>query len=65
MSRKYNKGDAEAEIVNRLSGSLPAFGDLFDEETFYIFAIAIVLVCIVGACVAARFVNLKDADHRD
>ena len=65
MTKKYVKGTAEEEIVRRVSGVLPTFKDLFDEETFYIFAIILVIVAIIAAIIGSRFVKLKDADHRD
>lgn len=57
------KGTAEREIVERISGWLPHFQDVFDEETFYIFVITLVVLAVVGAVVASRFITIKDAGH--
>ena len=56
---------AEAQVIKKLSGYMPHFGDVFDEETFYICAFVITLTVIVGAFVASRYVTIKDAGHID
>ena len=61
----YKKGEAEREIVRTLSGWIPKFTDLFDEETFYIFAILVVLASIVAVIVLSRYVKIKDSGHLD
>lgn len=57
------KGTAEREIVERVSGWLPHFQDVFDEESFYIFVITLVVVSVVAAVLASRFITIKDAGH--
>lgn len=59
------KGTAEREIVERISGWLPHFQDVFDEETFYIFVITLVVLSVIGAVLASRFITIKDAGHMD
>lgn len=59
------KGVAEREFVEKVSSLIPKFEDLFDEETFYIFVIVLVIVSIIGAVVASRFISIRDAGHID
>lgn len=39
---------------------LPSFDSIFDEETFYIFFILLVILSFVAAYIASRFINLED-----
>ena len=64
MGTKY-KGLAEREIIQRVSGWIPKFTDLFDEETFYIFAFTITTLAIIFAIFASRYITIKDSDHVD
>lgn len=59
------KDGAEHKIVRKLSSYIPAFTDVFDEESFYIFAFCFVIAVIIGAVVVARRVELEDAGHID
>lgn len=59
------KESAAHKIVTRLSKHIPAFTDVFDEETFYIFFFILVLVCIVAVFVLSRKIPLKDGGHID
>ena len=59
------KGSAEREIVNRMSGLIPRFQDVFDEESFYIFVLALVVLSAVAALMASRYITIKDAGHVD
>lgn len=63
VSMTLPKGTAEREIVERISGWLPHFQDVFDEETFYIFVITLVVLSVIGAVLASRFITIKDAGH--
>ena len=65
MAGGQPKASAEHELVARISNMLPKFGDVFDEETFYIFAFLFTLGTIALAIVTARYVNVKDAGHVD
>ena len=60
----YKKGTAEKEMIQRLSAYVPKFNEIFDEETFYIFAFIIVLCSIIAVIVLSRYVKIKDA-HMD
>ena len=59
------KGEAQHEFVQKVSGMMPQFREVFDEETFYIFFIVLTIVVIAAAFVLARKVKLKDAGHID
>jgi len=41
---------------------LPAFSDVFDEESFYLAFIGLTLLSVLVAFVASRFIKLKEAD---
>lgn len=62
MSKKL---DASKQFVSRMSGSLPQFTDIFDEETFLIAFFVVAAISIAGAFIASRYITLKDAGHRD
>ena len=59
------KDTAEYEVVRKMSSYVPQFQEVFDEETFYIFALMLAGTAIVVALLASRYVTLKDAGHRD
>ena len=61
----YKKGEAEREIVRTVSGWIPKFTDLFDEETFYIFALFTVIASIIAAILLSRYVKIRDSGHLD
>ncbi|CAH8557276.1 unnamed protein product [Schistosoma guineensis] len=59
------KRSVATELVQRASSILPAFTDIFDEETFYIFFICLVIFSFIIAFSIAKYfdVTIKDADH--
>ena len=59
------KGDAQREIVSTISGWFPKFTDLFDEETWMIFFVCLVVFSIIAALLASRFIKIKDGGHID
>jgi len=60
-----SKSNAEREFVEHMSRWIPKFQDVFDEETFYIFVIVLVVIAIIGAIVMSRFFTIRDAGHID
>lgn len=54
--RKY---EATMSIVNKVYDSVPAFTDLFDEDTWYIFAACFTLATILVTFIASRYITLK------
>ncbi|KAH3885176.1 hypothetical protein DPMN_009167 [Dreissena polymorpha] len=59
------KDSHKDKIVHHLSKHIPAFQDVFDEESFYIFAFFVVVVTIIGAYFLSKRVELKDGGHID
>lgn len=49
-------------LYNKLYDQLPAFADVFDEETFLIFAIFFTILTCIATFIASRFVVLKPAN---
>ena len=60
-----SKTNAEHEFVQHMSRWIPKFQDLFDEETFYIFVIVLVILCVIFAIIMSRFYTIRDAGHVD
>ncbi|CAH8298359.1 unnamed protein product [Schistosoma turkestanicum] len=58
------KRSVATELVQRASSILPAFTDIFDEETFYIFFTCLVIFSFIIAFSIAWYfdVKIKDAD---
>jgi len=48
-------------LYSRIYNWFPAFNDVFDEETFYIFAAVVVAGSIFIAFLLSRFIKLKEA----
>ena len=61
----YKTGQAEAEIVKTISGWMPRFTGIFDEEGFYIFAIVLVVSSVIAAILLSRYVKIRDSEHLD
>lgn len=57
------KLSVEKKVVNKLSSLIPAFTDVFDEESFYIFSILVVVFTIASVYILSRYVTIKDAGH--
>jgi len=60
-----SKSNAEHEFVDHMSRWIPKFQDVFDEETFYIFIIVLIIATLVGAILISRFYTIRDAGHID
>ena len=59
------KENVAKQVSQKFSPFIPAFTDVFDEESFYICAILITLTAIIGAIYVSRHVTIKDAGHLD
>lgn len=59
MSMSQKKYQSTKTITSAIYGSVPAFGDVFDEETFYITFGTLILVTVLTAVVLSRFVTLR------
>ncbi len=55
-----DRANAAIQAVNNIYDQFPAFTDIFDEETFYIFAACLTIVAIILAVVASRFITIKE-----
>lgn len=58
-SRGYQ---ASMQLFSRMYGNVPYFTDIFDEETFYIFALLVVVASFLIAFLLSRFVHIKETD---
>jgi hypothetical protein len=59
---KPRTGRMAMEAVDRFYEKLPAFEDIFDEESFYTFAALFTIASIVLAFLASRYITLKEKD---
>ncbi len=59
------KYEASKQFMKHVSNMVPGFTDIFDEESFYICAIVLIVLAIIGAFLASRYVTVKDAGHLD
>jgi len=59
------KDSAKEKIVKHLTRHIPSFEEIFDEESFYIFAFCVVIITIIGAFFISKRVTLKDGGHLD
>lgn len=58
---KYGKG-GHMDIIERIYNDIPAFTDVFTEESFYVFAVGFTLITIIGAFVLSRFITIKPVE---
>ena len=59
---KVRTGKAVMEAVDRIFSKTPSFEDIFDEESFYLFAACFTCISVVAAFVASRYITLKERD---
>lgn len=62
MTKTGEKLTPQAELFMRVYGQVPAFRDIFDEETFYIFAVCFVLATCLVAFLLSRFITLRPVE---
>lgn len=55
-------GQTAMNVINKLYEQIPAFTDVFDEESFYAFAACFTVGTIVVAFVLSRFITIKAID---
>jgi len=61
-SKTHNDGPKSLPImmaINKWADELPAFTDMFDEDSFYIFAGVFTLLTCLGTFMASRYIKLK------
>ncbi|XP_046672285.1 uncharacterized protein LOC124362120 [Homalodisca vitripennis] len=56
-SKQYN-----VKLIDELYSHVPAFTDLFDEETWYMFVGCFVATTIVVVFIVSRFVTIKPVE---
>lgn len=61
-SSSEEKLTPQAELFLRVYGQVPAFRDIFDEETFYLFAAFFVLATCFVAFLLSRFIVLRPVE---
>ncbi|XP_039756651.1 uncharacterized protein LOC120631233 [Pararge aegeria] len=49
-------------VVDEIYKHLPAFTDVFSEDTFYVFVVIFVSCTIMVAFILSRFITLKPVD---
>jgi hypothetical protein len=54
-----NKHRVSFDVAQSIYEQIPAFTDVFDEETFYLFVFGLTVAACIAAFVASRFVTLK------
>lgn len=59
------KHEAGKKFLSLAEGKVPSFQDVFNEETFYIFAGCVALGSVVIAFIGSRFLTLSDPDDPD
>ena len=59
---KVRTGKAVMEAMDRIFSKTPSFEDIFDEESFYLFAACFTCISVVAAFVASRYITLKERD---
>ena len=55
--------DTQREIINHFSQLIPAFNDLFDERSWYIFVAVFVVSSFFVAFLLSRFLTIDDVDY--
>ena len=61
--RKYGmKTNIFLQAVDKILDQVPAFSDIFDEETFYTFAAVFTALTCLAGFIASRYISLKQRD---
>jgi len=59
---KGHAGRAVMGFIEKFYEQTPSFEDVFDEETFFVFAGVFTLVVILAAFVASRYITIKNKE---
>jgi len=57
-----NTKDYNLRIIDMLYSQVPAFTDVFDEETWYVFVICFVAGTFLVAFILSRFITIKPVE---
>jgi len=58
-----NTYSSHVSFFQKAYTSMPHFDDLFDEETFYVFALVVTISAIIIAFIMSRFITLKEVSY--
>lgn len=61
-SRTGNSKDYNLRLIDMLYSQVPAFTDVFDEETWYVFVICFVAGTFLVAFILSRFITIKPVE---
>ncbi|CAB0003604.1 unnamed protein product [Nesidiocoris tenuis] len=59
---KHPKEGYSVKLIDTVYNQIPAFTDVFDEETFYVFVFCFILSTLVLVFIVSRFITLKPVD---
>ncbi|XP_068908535.1 uncharacterized protein [Tenebrio molitor] len=62
MGMKVNHKNYQLKLIDHVYNQIPAFTDIFTEETFYMTVVAIMLSTIVIVFILSRFITIKPVD---
>lgn len=62
MATKTNSKNYQLRLIENIYNQIPAFTDVFTEDTFYMFAMCFVLCTILLAFILSRFITIKAVD---
>lgn len=63
VERKFPSRDpGSVKMIEHLYSQVPAFTDLFDEETFYMCAMVFVAGTILLAYIGSRYITIKPVE---
>ncbi|XP_026739536.1 uncharacterized protein LOC113502237 [Trichoplusia ni] len=55
-------GKGNLNVVEELYSQIPAFTDVFSEDTFYIFVVFFVLSTLMVAFILSKFITIKPVE---
>ncbi|XP_077291863.1 uncharacterized protein LOC143915214 [Arctopsyche grandis] len=58
----YNSKKGNLHVIDRIYNQVPAFTDVFSEDTFYVFVVCFVLSTFLVAFILSRFITLKPVE---
>lgn len=61
--RKYQGRDpGSMKMIENMYSQVPAFTDVFDEETFYIFVVLFVVGTLIVAYIGSKVITIKPVE---
>lgn len=59
---KMAKKGGHMDVIERIYNDIPAFSDVFTEDSFYVFAFCFTMATILLAFLLSRFITIKPVD---